>query len=210
MSATTATSDVTASSQAAPASHLSVVPDADAQVTPDYTEDTLSPLDHWTNDNYDAMESWTARDERYETFVANWGNDALMMEVYNLYFADMELNLASLENPAKVTGDEFYDAQKLLVDVRHLREVNRANDRAGRGHLVARRLSSPRAKNILWGIGTVEIGQPGDTTVIVEIVRDKDATRQVSKNVSAAAAYAHRLDKLALSLARMNAAMAAL
>lgn len=140
----------------------------------------ITPVDEFITDMYDRIESWENGGTRREEFCAEQGPQVTV--AYEAFFADMAEHLTALEDPETMTGRPDYGPADMLVDLRHLRDMNKNNVRAGSSAL-ARRAVDHRVG--IWGVRSQFTAQDGRIAGTVP-----------------AQAYAERMDATAYRLAK--------
>lgn len=143
--------------------------------------DTVTPIDDFITDTYDRIEAWENGGARRELFEAEKGEQVTV--AYDAFFNDMRAHMAALEEPGQITGRHDYGPEDLLVDMRHLRDLNKNLVRSGREQLV-RRFAAHAAMPI-W------------TTAAVDYEYDSRIT-----GVAPAQTYQERIDAACYRLAK--------
>lgn len=142
----------------------------------------ITPIDEFITDTYDRIEAWENGGARRANFQAQHGEQVTV--AYEVFFDDMRTHMAALEDPAGLTGRGDYGPAELLVDLRHLRDLNKNLVRAGKAALVRR---TPVGAAYLGHWGTVVLDDAHDDRLI---------------DTEAAATYVERIDAAAYRLAR--------
>lgn len=147
----------------------------------DTVTDIVTPIDDFITDTYDRIEAWENGGARRELFEAEKGEQVTV--AYDAFFNDMRAHMAALEEPGQITGRHDYGPEDLLVDMRHLRDLNKNLVRSGREQLV-RRFAAPAVMPI-WTVAAV--GNEYDSRIV---------------GVEAADTYQGRIDAACYRLAK--------
>lgn len=125
---------------------VTAAPDAASEIV----DTTVDPIEDFVNSAYETVEKWEAQGPDYQEFVNHPSVPAERVIAMDAVIADIRAHLHAMEEPVKVTGLPSYGPAQMLTDLRHLRELNKTEHRAG-GTGLYRRISAPRAK-IRWGV----------------------------------------------------------
>ena len=102
----------------------------------------------WVETQRQTVAEWREQGQRYENFVAK--NDEATVAAFGEFIDDLEAGVNAIVE-GKIPGRSTYTARDLLVDVRHLRDLNRNLVRENKTDTVAVRVVAPRGK-IGWGV----------------------------------------------------------
>lgn len=138
-----------------------------------------SPLAQFVSRSRERIADWDAKGQRFADFAAAKG--PAVVAAYEAFFVDLALHLDALAEPARLTGRADYSAADLLVDLRHLRDLNKALVRTTRPGLV-RRYANPRAK-MRWATELTEgpAGTAAQTTANWYAVKTDELAYQLAK-----------------------------